>query len=218
MALYFEQVMEEFPDCKFVLTTRDNSEAWFRSWDTLTKSITQPAHLGSFFFTNAVQYMAYYRWLFSIVNKDETYLTSDFPFPNQNKEHAIASYEEHNRRVRETIPSDRLLEYSVKEGWQPLCEFLEISDCPQTPFPKTNSARSVRVQSISAFIAPLIIVLFVLFYSFANVFRKTTGKSVVQWTIYESKRLLIKLQHVIVGGEKLYWTDGVSSVNSKKLV
>jgi hypothetical protein len=205
MALYFEQVMEEYPDCKFVLTTRENSEIWFRSWDTLTRSITEPTNLGGFFFTGVRQYSHYLRWLFSVVNKDDSYLTAPFPFPPQNKEAAIASYEEHNRRVRATIPSDRLLEYSVKEGWNPLCSFLEIQSCPDTPFPRTNTARSVQVQAISAFIAPLICVLFVLFYGFAKFFQQLTGMTVMQWTQYKSKELVMTLRRVILGGEKVDW-------------
>jgi len=210
MALYFEQVMEEFPDCKFILTTRENSEVWFRSWNTLTKSITQPAHLGGLVFTNVRQYTYYLKWLFAVVNKDDKFLTASNPLPPQNKEAAIASYEEHNRKVRELIPSDRLLEYNVKEGWQPLCNFLEIGECPGTPFPKTNSARAVQVQSISAFIVPLIIVLFVLFSAFATIFQRVTGKTVLQWAKWKRDQLLMKLQRAL-GGEKVFWIAGSGS-------
>ena len=117
MALYFEQIYEKYPDCKFILTTRDNSETWFRSWDTLTKSITVPVHY-FVFIPNVRQLGQYLRWLFAIVNHDNGYLTAPTPLPNQNREAAIGSYEEHNRRVRETIPSHQLLEYNVKQGWQ----------------------------------------------------------------------------------------------------
>ena len=58
-ALYYEQVHEMYPDCKFILTVRENSEVWFNSWDVLTKSITQPAQYGSFFFTH-VNRLNYY--------------------------------------------------------------------------------------------------------------------------------------------------------------
>lgn len=204
MALYFEQVMEEYPDCKFILTTRENSEVWFRSWDTLTKSITQPTHLGGFFFQNVKQYSYYLRWLFSVVGRDESYLSQEFPLADQNKESAIQSYEEHNRNVRAKIPGDRLLEYSVRDGWDPLCNFLQIADCPQTPFPKTNSARSVRVQSIAAFIAPIVIVLFCIFYAVATVFQRTTGKSIVQWLLYKRKQVWFNLGR-ICRGEKVCW-------------
>jgi hypothetical protein len=199
MAFYFEQVMEEFPDCKFILTTRRNSDIWFRSWDTLTKSIVQPTQHGRFFFTNVKQYAIYLRWLFAVVNDDVSYLTVPFPLPEQKRESAIAGYEEHNRRVRKMIPKDRLLEYSVKQGWDPICNFLEIADCPQTPFPKTNSARSVQVQAISSFIIPLTCVLFILFYVFAHMFQRLTGKTVMQWASRKSRELVVTLRRLFLG-------------------
>lgn len=34
-ALYFDQIQVQYPDCKFILTVRENSDVWFRSWDVL---------------------------------------------------------------------------------------------------------------------------------------------------------------------------------------
>ena len=85
------------------------------------------------------------------------------------------------RRVREMIPQDRLLEYNVKQGWAPLCQFLEVESCPTTAFPKTNSARSLQIQTISAMAIPLTITLFVLFYVFSCVFQRMTNQSVLGW-------------------------------------
>jgi hypothetical protein len=214
MALYFEQVMEEYPECKFILTERENSEVWFRSWDVLTKSITTPTQTGGLFFSKVKQYSHYLRWLYAIVNQDNTYLTSDFPFPDQNKAAAIASYEEHNRRVRATIPSERLLEYNVKQGWEPLCKFLDIGDCPGTPFPKTNSARSVQVQSISAQVFPLVVSLFVLFTLFAKGFQRITGKPVIGWARCKS-RILTRNLNLALNGEKAFWGERCPSLQKK---
>lgn len=33
---------------------------------------------------------------------------------------------DHNERVKKTIPQDQLLIYEIKEGWQPLVEFLGV--------------------------------------------------------------------------------------------
>ena len=44
----------------------------------------------------------------------------------------------HNDAVKATIPKDRLLVYSVREGWDPLCEFLGV-DVPEGDFPNTNN-------------------------------------------------------------------------------
>lgn len=209
MALYFEQVMEEFPDCKFILTTRENSDVWFKSWDTLTKTITQPTYIGGFAFKSVRQYSLYLRWLYSVVNKDESFLTEPFPLPEQNRESAIESYEEHNRRVRARVPKNKLLEYDVKEGWEPLCTFLQIDDCPNTPFPKTNSARSVQVQVISGQIVPIMGALLLLFYAFSIVFKSLTGMTVVDWTNYKSRELMFTLRRVMLGisADDQYKTD-----------
>jgi len=181
MALYYDQVRERYPDCKFILTTRENSEVWFKSWDTLAKSITQPTRYAGEVIGSVRNYSDYLRWLFAVINKDDSILTTPFPLPDQNKEQAIASYEEHNRKVRETIPPDLLLEYNVKQGWKPLCEFLDIPRCPTVPFPKSNSARSVQIQSIAALAFPIVVILFITCYVFVSIFHRFTGMTVLQW-------------------------------------
>jgi hypothetical protein len=40
--------------------------------------------------------------------------------------------------VRRTIPRERLLVLDVKQGWEPLCEFLGVP-VPSKPFPRLNS-------------------------------------------------------------------------------
>jgi len=50
-------------------------------------------------------------------------------------------------------PQDRLLVYEVKEGWEPLCEFLGV-EVPDEPFPRLNDTAEMRrrirtVQAIS---------------------------------------------------------------------
>jgi Sulfotransferase domain len=213
MALYYEEILQEFPDCKFILTTRSNSEEWFRSWDTLTKSITETTNLGGFVFSNVRQYSHYLRWLFAVVNKDDSYLTRPFPLPHQNAAVAMQSYEDHNRRVREVTPPNQLLEYNVKQGWEPLCKFLEIEECPDTSFPKTNSARSIQIQAISAFYTPIIAVLCFLVYMFSRIFKKSTGLTVVQWANWKSKELNLTLRKTMLG-EKIHM-DGTSCVSKK---
>ena len=42
-------------------------------------------------------------------------------------------------QVEATVPKDRLLTFSVREGWTPLCEFLGVP-IPDAPFPRVNSS------------------------------------------------------------------------------
>jgi hypothetical protein len=135
------------------------------------------------------------RWLFSVVNNDKKFLNHPFPLPRQNKRRAIASYEGHNQLVRDSIPPSHLLEYDVRQEWEPLCQFLDIpgADCPSArgiPFPKSNSARAVKWQSYSAFIFFFIAIVFVLFALVFLIFRKITGKSICRWLAMQRVRLL----------------------------
>ncbi|TAL03686.1 MAG: hypothetical protein EPO08_03590 [Rhodospirillaceae bacterium] len=49
----------------------------------------------------------------------------------------IAQYNDHIREVQAAVPADRLLTYSVDQGWEPLCGFLGVP-VPATPFPRVN--------------------------------------------------------------------------------
>ena len=44
-----------------------------------------------------------------------------------------------NAQVKAEIPADRLLVFEVKEGWGPLCQFLEVPE-PAEPFPNINDS------------------------------------------------------------------------------
>ena len=50
---------------------------------------------------------------------------------------AIARYNAHFEEVRDTVPADRLLIYSVDQGWGPLCAFLGVP-VPDEAFPQVN--------------------------------------------------------------------------------
>merc|ERR1712187_347825 len=48
-----------------------------------------------------------------------------------------AGFDSHTRAVREAVPKERLLEFDVKQGWEPLCKFLNLP-VPNTAFPHVN--------------------------------------------------------------------------------
>ena len=57
-------------------------------------------------------------------------------------------YREHNQWVRDHVPAAQLLEWQVTDGWQPLCDFLEVraTECPnELPFPRSNSRRQMAI-------------------------------------------------------------------------
>ena len=45
-------------------------------------------------------------------------------------------------RVKKVVPEDRLLIFQVKDGWEPLCKFLDVP-VPSEPFPRVNDTASM---------------------------------------------------------------------------
>ena len=76
----------------------------------------------------------------------------------EDRAHAVEVFERHNERVRRSVPEQRLLEFRVDQGWQPLCRFLDV-EVPAEPFPHVNDSTSIhdlvdRVQSEGAVPSP----------------------------------------------------------------
>ncbi|NKB24364.1 MAG: hypothetical protein GKR87_08320 [Kiritimatiellae bacterium] len=46
-------------------------------------------------------------------------------------------FEEEKQKIINLIPEEHLLLFDAKEGWEPLCNFLE-TDIPEVPFPHSN--------------------------------------------------------------------------------
>ncbi len=184
MALYFDQVKNRYPECKFILTTRESSEEWYRSFYILAVSVDHTTNICGNFLEYVHQLALYWRWLMAYISNDSAILEIPIgkPIPPPNKLRAISSYEQHNQRVRESIPSERLLEYNIKQGWEPLCEFLDINPCPtEKPFPKTNSAVSLQAQTMTVVAMFLTAFMLFTFPLVAVGFKKATGTKIVPW-------------------------------------
>jgi hypothetical protein len=62
----------------------------------------------------------------------------------------------YNEMIRRLVPRERLLEYNVKEGWEPLCKFLG-KGVPKGDFTRLNDGPSfqctdeqIKAETISA--------------------------------------------------------------------
>ncbi len=56
---------------------------------------------------------------------------------------AIAEYNAHIEYVKAHVPKDKLLVFTVSEGWAPLCKFLGVP-VPATPFPNVNDRAEIK--------------------------------------------------------------------------
>ena len=140
-ALY-KEMLAQFPDARVVLTVRDK-EQWFND-------------------INAGDYAAFKAdpsWLFwfspvkRVMRKLEKLLILDRKYHHKlhDRQYALEVFEEHIQEVRRAVPADRLLIFDVKQGWGPLCDFLNVPVPGDKPFPRLNDIESVRARLRSRF-------------------------------------------------------------------
>lgn len=151
-AVCLEKAMQEFPQAHFILTQRESSEEWYKSWSTLMSSVALLPQYAPWL--PRVKQIDYYnRWLLSWIHgKEEGYFTQKHPLV-QDSVRAQQSYEQHLETARRLIPAHRLLVLQVgsdsKSGWGPLCGFRNVSlpvlVSPSAMYPYPHSGTSQQV-------------------------------------------------------------------------
>ena len=138
-SFFYKELADFYPDAKVFLSVRD-AEAWERSmretiWgifygDILIRELSRArCHVDP-------------KWRGYIEMMEEMWEKSGLiaDGANTSSESMQSAMDRFNAEVQETIPADRLLVWSVSDGWEPLCEFLEVP-VPQTPFPHLNDSK-----------------------------------------------------------------------------
>jgi hypothetical protein len=119
---FWRELSEAYPSSFVLLSVRETAATWWESFDATVLTLTRNPLPDSFH--------AFGELL------DDLLRTRLSPNWNQ-REAAIAAYEHHNRTVRATIPSHRLIEWRVGDGWGPICSALGLSP-PEQSFPRPN--------------------------------------------------------------------------------
>jgi len=129
---WWREIAAHFPDAKVLLSLRD-PEAWYKS---MSETIYQPMK-----WPVPADVPEGMRLQNEMVRKAILAETFDNRF--EDKAHAIEVFKRHNQEVRDTIDPKRLLVFDVREGWEPLCRFLEVQ-VPSEPFPRLNDTASTQ--------------------------------------------------------------------------
>lgn len=134
---FWEPLMEVFPEAKVLLTVRD-PDAWYESARNTIYASLLAGQKGELKEGNeeppspeAFEMIATLIWQGTFHGKFE------------DREYAIARFNEHNERVKATVPPERLVVHEVKEGWRPLAQMLGVPE-PQTEFPRLNDKVAFR--------------------------------------------------------------------------
>ena len=133
---YYKELMEEYPDAKVILTVRDEN-GWIKSWNALNDQIIKSI---TFRFFSKIPFTSFY--LQKKIH-NEAILGPNGMFKGLKTDDEIKSeFLKWNQSVIDYVPKDRLLVYEIKDGWEPLCNFLHLPE-PDIPFFHKNKTKNM---------------------------------------------------------------------------
>ena len=153
-AFFYKEIIDAFPDAKVLLSERDGA-AWARSmhdtiWgifygDVMMRDLsTARARVDS----GWAQYIELMKSMWSrsgLLGEDEEVFDAE----------AMArGMDNYIAEVRSAVPAERLLVWKPADGWQPLCEFLEVP-VPDSPLPRVNDSSMFADRIIDGSMAAL---------------------------------------------------------------
>ena len=142
-ARYYRELIDIYPDARVLLSVRDG-EAWVRSmretvWgifhgDSVIHHTSSARAVLDPIWRRYTDLMARMTWA------QDTGVLAGETFTDEG---LIAVMQRWNDTVIATVPAERLLVWDPRDGWEPLCEFLEV-DVPTEPLPRLNDTQSFR--------------------------------------------------------------------------
>lgn len=113
-----------------MLSIRRNATAWYNS----AKRVSLAFHPSLTLDTG--RYLFYHwnplgRYIFRSLNASYLQHFADV----SNEEATKAQYIDWTQKVQREVPASKLLVFNVEEGWDPLCQFLDV-EVPNQPFPR----------------------------------------------------------------------------------
>jgi hypothetical protein len=127
------ELIEAYPDAKIILVDRD-VESWYKSIEPL---IDANFRLNLLLFAWLDPFYTGRLWKVARRNMALGYRAST---ASEAKANARQVFKDHYVRIREAAPKERLLEYELGSGWEPLCKFLG-KPVPDAEFPKLNESK-----------------------------------------------------------------------------
>nr|WFQ81638.1 hypothetical protein [Coleophoma empetri]WOZ30812.1 McfS [Coleophoma empetri] len=128
------ELIAAYPEAKIILTVRDNADVWY---DSVLNTIWRVSN-----FLRAPPRTLTQRVVQAILPKPDFNIFKYSPLGNFPEE-GCQWYSDWNEEIRTLAKGRDFLEFNVKEGWGPLCRFLEVEQ-PETPFPRVNDSNTFK--------------------------------------------------------------------------
>jgi hypothetical protein len=132
---FYRQLLEAHPDAKVLLSVRD-PERWEPSFRETIVDMCFGESLIRLLSSARAQVDPRWRRYLALV--DRMFWSEAGTFPDgHSPDDLIKGFLAHNEEVKRVVPPGRLLVWEVTDGWEPLCEFLDVP-VPDQPLPHVN--------------------------------------------------------------------------------
>ena len=127
----WEELCQAYPDAKVLLTLHPKGpEAWY---DSTMNTIYFTEKMWQF---KLLELLTPFGRKFGQMTRKLIWQRSHRNTMDD-REKALARYQQHIEELKARVPADKLLIFTVDQGWEPLCRFLEVA-VPDTAFPNVN--------------------------------------------------------------------------------
>jgi hypothetical protein len=133
---FYRELIDVYPQAKVLLSVRD-PESWERSFRETIWTMSYGSSLMPLLAHARAEVDPRFQSYLALV--DRMFWGPQGTFADGNAEPAqlIEQMQRHHEQVKAAVPPERLLVWEVGEGWEPLCEFLDVP-VPDGPLPHAN--------------------------------------------------------------------------------
>jgi hypothetical protein len=133
---HWRALMDLFPDAKVLLSVR-SGESWAKSMQqTIWAMLWGDNLLGHI---TAAQCDVDPKYAFYIKMMRSMWQRASLADKDSTLESMATAMEAYNQEVIASVPEERLLVWQIGDGWEPICEFMDLP-VPSEPFPHINES------------------------------------------------------------------------------
>ena len=147
-AIYYKELMVQYPDAKVVLGVRD-AEKWYQSCLDTIYQVPKGAERAGM--EEAAKTDLQVKNVLGVFDYATNAIWNGiFKGRFEDKEFAIQTFNEWTEEVIRSVPAEKLLVFEAKEGWEPLCNFLG-KPIPDVPYPRVNDTAEFQAKKNNKF-------------------------------------------------------------------
>ncbi len=136
---FYKELADYYPEAKVLLSVRE-PDVWESSMRQTVWAVRHGESLIRLLSSAQAHVNPQWQGFLDMIDRLVWEGKGTFASGHETRQQMIDAMLRHNEAVKEAIPAERLLVWSVTEGWEPLCEFLELP-VPEVPLPHINDRK-----------------------------------------------------------------------------